>query len=207
MVGVILSDLTVLSKDQIKSASKVISKAFYNDPLMVYLFPDPGSRKNKLSLMMELLLRVGIKYGIVHLSSQKLEGVSIWLPSNNVKITTWMGLLNGGISYFFKVGRKTVKKQNSLYSYTFSTHKRLVPSQYWYLSIIAVNPSYQGKGISRMLLNSMFEQIDKQNLPCFLDTNNEKNIPIYKHFGFKILKEYEISDTNVINWAMVRDFP
>ena len=205
MVGIILSDLTSISPNQIKSASNVISKAFYNDPLMEYLFPELIDRKNKLPFMMELLLRIGIKYGIVHATSPKLEGIAIWFPSNKVKITPWMGILNGGISYFFKLGKKLVKKQNRIYNYINSKHRTLFSSQHWYLSVIAIAPLFQGSGFSHILLNSMFIQIDKQNLPIFLDTNNKENIPFYKKYGFKILEKYEIPNTDLINWAMIRD--
>ena len=205
MVGVILSDLTKLSKYQIKLSSKVLSQAFHNDPLMLYLFPDSTERENKLPSMMELLLRIGIKYGIVHTTSPKLEGIAVWFPSNKAKITTWMGLLNGGISYFFKHGSKVVKKQNRFYNYIYSVHKHLIPSHHWYLSIIGINPQCQGKGLSRVLFDSMLNKIDDQNIPCFLDTNNEKNLPIYARFGFKILKEYEIHGTSIVNWAMIRE--
>lgn len=200
-----MSDLILLSKDQIKPASYVISEAFFNDPLMLYLFPKAKERKRKLKSMMELLLRIGIKYGIVHTTSAKLEGIAIWFPSNKSKITTWMGLLNGGFSYFFKLGSKAVKKQNRLYNYILTKHMNLMPSYHWYLSIIGINPIYQGKGFSSVLFNSMFNQIDKQNLPFFLDTNNEENLPIYNRFGFRLLEEYQIPDTNVVNWAMIRD--
>lgn len=205
MVGVILSDCTKLSKYQIKLASKVLSQAFHNDPLMLYIFPDSTERENKLPSMMELLLRIGIKYGIVHTTSPKLEGIAVWFPSNKAKVTTWMGLLNGGISYFFKHGSKAVKKQNRFYNYIYSVHKHLIPSHHWYLSIIGINPQCQGKGLSRVLFDSMLNKIDDQNIPCFLDTNNEKNLPIYARFGFKILKEYEIPGTSIVNWAMIRE--
>jgi hypothetical protein len=200
-----LSNLILLSKDQIKPASEIISEAFFHDPLMLYFFPKQKERKNKLESMMKLLLRIGIKYGVVHATSSKLEGISIWFPSNKAKITTMMGLFNGGFSYFIKLGSSAIKRQNRFYNYISSKHKKLLPSKYWYLSIIGINPKNQGKGLSHVLLNSMFNQIDKQNLPCFLDTNNEKNLPIYKRFGFKILEEYYIPDTKVVNWGMIRD--
>lgn len=200
-----MSDLILSSKKQIKQASLVISEAFFNDPLMKYLFPIKQERISKLPSMMKLLIRIGIKYGVVHVTSSKLEGIAIWFPSNRAKITSWMGLINGGIPYFFKLGTKAVKKQNKFYKFIYSKHKKLLCSYHWYLSIIAVNPIYQGKGFSRILFNSMFPYVDKRNLPCFLDTNNEKNLPIYEQFGFKILEEYEIPNTNLVNWAMIRD--
>ncbi len=205
MIRISLRDLTLLTKNQIKQASSIISKAFFNDPLMVFLFPKTKERSFKLSSMMELLIRLGMKYGIVHITSPNLEGIAIWFPSNRSKITPLMGLLNGGISYFFKLGSKAVKKQNQFYKYIYSKHKKLMTSFHWYLSIIGINPINQGKGYSNILFNSMFNQIDKQNLPCFLDTNNEKNLPIYNRFGFKIIEKYEIPDSNLINWAMIRE--
>jgi hypothetical protein len=200
-----LSNLILLAKKQIKPASTIICEAFFNDPLMLYLFPKPKKRKRKLKSMMELLLRLGRKYGVVYTTSPKLEGIAIWFPSNKAKITPLMGILNGGISYFFKTGSKAVKKQNRIYSYLYAKHKELMPSPHWYLSIIAIKPLYQGKGLFSVLFNLMFNQIDKQNLPYFLDTNNERNVPIYKRFGFKILEKYEIPTTNLLNWSMVRD--
>ncbi|MFX0024648.1 MAG: GNAT family N-acetyltransferase [Candidatus Hermodarchaeota archaeon] len=200
-----MSKLMLLSKDQIKPASIIISKAFFRDPLMIYLFPESNGREQKLAYMMELLIRIGMNYGIVHVTSPKLEGIAIWFPSNNVKITPWMGILNGGISYFFKLGKKLVKRQNRIYNYINSKHRALFSSQHWYLSVIAIDPLFQGRGFSHILLNSMFIQIDKQNLATFLDTNNKENIPIYKKHGFKILEKYEIPNTKLINWAMIRD--
>ncbi|MFW9972926.1 MAG: GNAT family N-acetyltransferase, partial [Candidatus Odinarchaeota archaeon] len=151
-----MNNLIFLSKDQIKPASSVISEAFFNDPLMLYLFPKLKERKKKLISMMELLIRIGKKYGVVHTTSSKLEGIAIWFPSNKAKITTWMGLLNGGISYFFKLGSKAIKKQNKFYNYISLKRKKFITSNHWYLSIIAIKPQYQGKGLSRILFNSMF---------------------------------------------------
>ena len=201
-----MSNLILLAKNQIKLASDAVSEAFFNDPLMLFLFPKQKERKRKLKSMMELLIRIGINYGVVNTTSSKLEGIAIWFPSHKVRITPWMGILNGGIPYFFKLGSKSVKKQNKLYKYIFSRHIELMPSPHWYLSIIAINPVFQGKGLSRILFNSMINQIDKEKLSCFLDTNNERNLHIYKRFGFKILEQYRIPDTDVINWAMIREY-
>ncbi|UCC19999.1 MAG: GNAT family N-acetyltransferase [Promethearchaeota archaeon] len=200
-----MSNLHVLSKIQIKKASHVISEAFFNDPLMTYLFPEIKERKFKLSSMMELLIRIGMKYGVVQATSPHIEGIAVWFPSNKAKITPTMGFLNGGISYFFKLRGKTIKKQNKIYNYIYSKHKELMPSDHWYLSIIGINPLFQGKGWSTLLLNSMFTQIDKQNLPYYLDTNNKENISIYERFGFEIVEEYKLPNANLVNWAMIRE--
>jgi ribosomal protein S18 acetylase RimI-like enzyme len=200
-----LKDPILLSRDQIKPATKIITEAFFNDPLMLYLFPKKKERIDKLSSMMELLVQIGVKYGLVHATSSNIEGIAIWFPPKNSKITSWMGFLCGGFRYYFKIGRKAIKRQNKFYKLIRLKHKKLIPSPHWYLSIIGVKPEQQGNGFSRFLVDSMFRSIDKHRLPCFLDTNNEDNLPIYKRLGFNILQEFEIPDTNLVNWVMIRE--
>jgi hypothetical protein len=50
----------------------------------------------------------------------------------------------------------------------------------------------------------MLARIDKEGLPSYLETQEEKNVPLYEHFGFKVLEEVNIPDLDVTNWAMLR---
>ena len=45
-------------------------------------------------------------------------------------------------------------------------------------------------------------EIDKANIPCYLETNEEKNKSLYQHFGFETVEEGIIPDTNIPYWAM-----
>jgi len=51
----------------------------------------------------------------------------------------------------------------------------------------------------------MIERIDKEHLPCYLDTQNEKNLPIFQHYGFKVVDESIVPNTQITNWAMLRE--
>ena len=51
----------------------------------------------------------------------------------------------------------------------------------------------------------MMEYLDEINFKCYLDTNKESNVLYYQNFGFNVLKEFEIEDTGVLNWSMLRD--
>ena len=82
--------------------------------------------------------------------------------------------------------------------------KELALSKHWYLNMLAVDPKYQGKGYASALLNAMLPEIDKQNLPCYLETGGDKNVSIYKHFGFKVINEYTIPGVKDKFIAMLR---
>jgi len=76
---------------------------------------------------------------------------------------------------------------------------------YWYLDVIGVDPHYQGKGFASMLLEPMLRRIDKENLPIWLETILKRNVSFYEHFGFYILEEIIIPNTNIVNWFMIRE--
>jgi hypothetical protein len=50
----------------------------------------------------------------------------------------------------------------------------------------------------------MLERIESEGLPCFLETQNEKNVPLYEHFGFEVIYRETIPEVELTNWGMVR---
>ena len=51
----------------------------------------------------------------------------------------------------------------------------------------------------------MLNRLDHQNLHCFLQTVNEKNVGLYKHYGFKVVEETKLPKTDLIVWSMLRN--
>jgi len=80
-------------------------------------------------------------------------------------------------------------------------------THHWYLMVIGVDPMYQGRGYASALIKPTLAQIDREHLPCYLETNNERNVPIFEHYGFKVVEAGIIPGTNVSHWAMLRETP
>ena len=61
-----------------------------------------------------------------------------------------------------------------------------------YLGTLAVRPDLQGSGIGRLLLESVSERSDRDPAArgVFLETENPKNVPLYEHFGYRIVGRY-----------------
>lgn len=197
-----------MQKSQIKSASEMFSRAMQEDPLFSYFIPDSSERKIKSKYILEGMIRYGAIYGEVHATSTSLEVAAIWLRSEKAKMSFWMMIRSMGLFWLFnysKVGRDVMSRMMSYINFSFSTHSRIAPYPHWYLWILGVDPKYQGKGYASTLLKPMFTRIDQENLPCYLETNNEKNIPIYQHYGFKLVEEILIPGTAIRNWVMLRD--
>ena len=200
-----LNNLFRLTKAQIKPAAEMLTRAFQDNPSTIYHFPDVSERKYKPSYFFQFVIRYALLYGEVYSTSPNLEGVAMWLPSEKVRMTPWRVIRSGFLSTTLKLGRKTASQLGSLGNYISSIHKRHAPFKHWYLDGLGVDPDYQGKGYASTLLKAMFARIDKERLPCYLETQDEKNLPIYQHYGFKVVEESIVPNTKVTNWAMLRE--
>ena len=83
-------------------------------------------------------------------------------------------------------------------------HRKLVPYPHWYLQVIGVDPAYQGQGFSSRLLRPMLKRIDREQMPCALDTNIDKNVAIYRRFGFDVISQNKLPGTPVTSFLMLR---
>jgi ribosomal protein S18 acetylase RimI-like enzyme len=204
------SNLLRLTEAQIRPASTMLSRAFQDDPLFGAYFPDASERERRLPNCMEFIVRDGIRFGEVHATSPGLEGVAVWFPSDSGQITKWWRVFRNagrGISYGFIIGWKAVRRQIPIYKHSSSMYQRLAPERHWCLSIVGVDPVCQGKGHGGGLLRPMFARIDREGLPCYLETENEKNLPMYQRYGFRVLEESQIPGTETASWAMLREKP
>ena len=194
-----------LQKNHVRASAAMLSRAFYDDPLFVYFFPDPSERIKKSIGFFQLLARYGILHGDPEATSPALEGIAIWLPSDKADMSPWGMLRSGAISLVLRAGMTAVGRMMRFSEYANTIHKRHAPFRHWFLQPVGVDPPLQGKGYASMLLRSKFERLDRERLPCYLDTQTEKNVLTYEHYGFKAVEEFRVPSTTFNNWAMLRE--
>ena len=75
-----------------------------------------------------------------------------------------------------------------------------------FLFIMAVSKEFQGKGFRGKFLRAIIEKSELEKLRIYLETQNEKNVSLYEHFGFNVVKKIDMPDpVNLPMWLMVRD--
>jgi len=193
-----------LPVDKLKTAGIILSKAFCQDPIFRYLILDTKQRLKTLNHYFQHVIKYGLRYGEVY-SSPNLEGISVWLPPNNSSHTRWKAIRTGALVLPLKVKWKYLTLQNKIYKFTDNLHKKLVPYPHWYLSLIGVGPNHQGKGVGQHLLSTTINRIDLECKPIYLETNKEKNVEIFKRFGFRILKKVIVPGTEIFHWSLLRN--
>jgi len=200
-----LKDLVLLNKSHIKPAAEVLARAFRNYPFSKYFFPDELEREKRLPYFFQYFLNYGIRYGESYATSLNLEGVAVWLTSDNYPMTFGRLIRSVPLSIMFSLGRWGGDRMRYFGEYIDAVHKRLAPFKHWYLQEIGVDPQFKGKGYAGKLLRPMFARIDEEGLPCYLETEDEKNVTLYEHFGFRMVEKSAIPETKLTSWAMLRE--
>jgi ribosomal protein S18 acetylase RimI-like enzyme len=70
---------------------------------------------------------------------------------------------------------------------------------------LSIKKSAQGKGLASKLMRPMLGFCDEEKMVAYLETNKEKNVSLYQHFGFQLKREEVIPKTTVMHYAMVRN--
>jgi len=195
--------LRLTRKDRDAGAA-VLGRAFTEYELLRYYFQDEAERHAVAVTFGFVALSVCLKYGEAYASSAKMEGVAAWLPPGKAPFGGWQVIRTVPLSVLFKFGRQGAIRMQAYGRYIDNMHRKLVPYPHWYLQIIGVDPAYQGQGFSSQLVRPMLECIDREHLPCFLETNTEKNVAIYQRFGFGIVSVDKIQGTELTSFAMLR---
>ncbi|MHA2280786.1 MAG: GNAT family N-acetyltransferase [Promethearchaeota archaeon] len=196
-------DLHQLKYIPLNKAGDVISRAFHDDPLYSYIIPDESERKKYFPYIFKAYIWYCLHFGEKYASSTNLEGSALWVPSKFAYITPERSKECGDEVFFYMLGKKYLERL-SITSHPNEIHEELVKEPHTYLLTIAVDPEFQKRGFGRKLLLPMMEYLDEINRKCYLDTNKESNVKYYQNFGFSVLKEFEIENTGVTNWSMLR---
>jgi GNAT superfamily N-acetyltransferase len=92
----------------------------------------------------------------------------------------------------------------SIFNRMEALHKKYALSPHYFLSSIGVSPKYQGKGLASRLIKPILLKADENGMGVYLETLTPGNVPIYQHFGFKIMEKVEFRKENLTLWALYR---
>jgi ribosomal protein S18 acetylase RimI-like enzyme len=198
------TDPISLPAADIPKAGEMLARSFHNDPMTCHLLPDAGKRRSLSARSYQCLLRYGIHCGEVVANSANLEGVAIWLPpeaahgslAKLLRACLFTLPLTAGPSFFLRF--------LSYHQHLDRLRREHTPFRHWYLQLLGVDPSHQGRGYATALVNPMLARFDREGLPCCLDTMNADNVRFYERFGFRVAAKSLVPKTQIGLWLMAR---
>jgi ribosomal protein S18 acetylase RimI-like enzyme len=200
-------DLPRLTLREREAGAAVLGRAFAEYEFLRYYFPDESQRHAVADSFVFIALSVCLKYGEVYATSQKMEGVAGWLPPGKAPFGIWQIIRSVPLPVLFRFGCQGAGRMQAYGRFVDNLHRKLLPYPHWYLQVIGIDPAYQGQGFSSRLIRPVLERIDRERLPCALDTNTDKNVAIYERFGFDVISASKLPGTLVTSFLMLRKRP
>ncbi len=191
-----------MAEISVARARTVLARAFFDDPLMVWFFPDPEVRPHACAAMFGLLSEHYLADGRVDVVTRSEPvGVAMWrwpgavtpaadepeeLPSIGGLMTGFMGAARA---------REVGTAMGALDALR-------PPEPYAYLHLLAVDPAACRQGLGGGLLDRGLAAAREAGLVACLDTMNPANVPFYEAHGMSVRHEVRLGEDGPTSWAM-----
>jgi ribosomal protein S18 acetylase RimI-like enzyme len=194
-----------LAPGQAREAGEVLARAFHDDPHWVWILPDESKRAQVLPWFMEVWARCCRKYGEVYTTADKVEGAALWIAPGKYPPSVVGMILRGMMLVPLKFGRAAFGRLLSSANYAEQLHRRDVPPRHWYLQVLGIEPPRQGQGIGGALIQPVLARADAEGLPCYVETERERNVRFYRRHGFEVVVEDDMPKGGPHFWTMRRE--
>lgn len=194
-------ELRPTERADVRSLSKVLARAFYDDPVMVFMLPDDEARAKALPPMFATLTRhhfLSRKGSEVASRDGAIGAATLWDPPGQRKSSRWEELrMMPTLAWHF---RSRGKQTQALGRAMEEAHPE---EPHWYLMVIGSDPTVRGAGFGQALMRSRLDLCDGERAPAYLEASKDELIPYYSRFGFEQIGEIQIPDGPKM-WPMWR---
>jgi GNAT superfamily N-acetyltransferase len=180
-----------------RALSAMLSRAFDDDPVMAWMYPDATRRPRGTERFFRAYLQRLLPQGEVYTTDDH-AGVALWALPNRWR--TSVRELMHQAPLMPSLGRRLPIALYGLH--VIESHHPSEPHHY--LAVLGTEPERQGEGIGSRLLAPVLEDCDANEVPAFLESSKESNIAFYARHGFKVTGEVQLPRGPTI-WPMWRD--
>ncbi len=183
-----------------------LNTAFAEDLLFEHAIRDPRRQNRLRQWWHKTFLGYGLKYGEVYTPVGNRKALAIWLGPKTPIVSTWksipMGMYKAPCMFRPAEFLRMLNTVNAIQE----LQKRQPDPHFYYLMMLAVHPSQQGKGLGEVLLNTILTRADAEHKPCYLETSKEKNVAYYQSFGFQVFGHGKLTQAGHTfpYWGMIR---
>jgi ribosomal protein S18 acetylase RimI-like enzyme len=181
----------------------VLSRAFRDNPGLggILRGDDAVSRQRVLSGCMLGFARAVLRHGRIDVIRQGgvLVGASLVLPPGSFPMP-----FRGQVSVAAGIARSRLGRLHRFARADREMHRNHPRDPHHYLWFLGVEPGHQGRGLGSELLRSLTVRADSAQQPCYLETDVERNIGLYRGHGFQVLGERIVPGMDVRMWFMRR---
>jgi len=172
----------------------VLSEALCNEPHFRYVIPDDHARLRFLRGYFGSAIRASRLNGEIY-TTPPIDGGALWIgPGRGLTLASMMTMSPS----------EAQERCSNLVTHLDEVHQQLVRELHLYLLALGVKPSRQNENVEGILVEPLLARADSDDLPCYLETFNDKHLPFYERHGFRIAGSGKIPGGGPDFWAMIR---
>jgi ribosomal protein S18 acetylase RimI-like enzyme len=189
-------------KDDVGELSRTLARAFYDDPVMIWLLPDEKARTEQLCRLFTTMTRhhhLGRGGVEVACDGPGVGAAALWDPPNQ-----WLETRRAQLAMtptFIRVFGLRSMRGRAVQELMKDVHPE---EPHWYLAVIGSDPTVRGRGFGQVLMRSRLDRCDAEYCPAYLESTKVENVPYYERFGFTVTSEIVLPDGGPTMWAMWR---
>lgn len=177
------ADVRPATADDIPTLQDVVARAFVTDPVMSWIFRDDETRLDRLRMLMGgALERVFLPHETSYTTAD-LAGAALWAPPGHWKTP------DDVVAELAPVMAQSFDAEELDRLLTFfglMEDEHPADTDHWYLGVLAADPERQGQGIGTACMRPILERADAEGMPSYLESSNERNVPLYERNGFRV---------------------
>jgi GNAT superfamily N-acetyltransferase len=194
-----------LRENQLELAAGILARAFHTDPPFVYIISDPAERERILLQIMRTFVTYAHLFGEPLTTAGTPEAVALWLPLADLSEATDRDR-QAGIDRIPRIcGAEAFARLMHVVGLAEKFHRHCAPGKHMYLQFLGVEPLRQGKRLGSSLITPIIERADAEGVPCYLETFQPRNLPLYQKHGFKIMIEDIEPNSGLRGWGFLRE--
>lgn len=171
-----------------------LCKAFFDDPVYRWLVPDDAQRRLSAVAFYSRFVAVCWPHGGVYAGDHGLAA-ALWLPPGRQLVTAEEAeAFNDAL--LASAGDDAARARMAQLFQLLDEHHPA--DACWYLAFMGVEPVAQGRGIGSRLLAAVLAQVDRQNVPAYLEASSPENRRLYERHGFQTVGELTVADSPTI---------
>jgi ribosomal protein S18 acetylase RimI-like enzyme len=187
------------TSEMAEEASRVLAQAFATNPLHVATFGPMQVAKNEAFFRGGLMAMKGPMR--VALDGSRIVGVVHWVRSPGCRFSGAERLRMMPVMMKAFGPRATLRVASWLGAWS----KRHPRAEHGHLGPIGVSPEAQGRGVGRRLMDVYCDELDRDGIAGYLETDRPENVRFYRRFGFDVVAEAPVLGVpNFYMWRQPR---
>jgi GNAT superfamily N-acetyltransferase len=184
-------------RDDFGPLAEMLARAFYDDPVTSWFYPDAGRRMRHARRFFAIRQRQLTDQGLIY-TTPELSGAALWAGPGH-----WREDLRQSLMLLPMLPVLLPRIVRSTHAVR-EIERRHPVRPHYYLSVLGTEPQQQGGGIGSALLGPVLRRCDSDGVGAYLESSKESNVDFYVRHGFAVTERIELPEGPAL-WLMWRE--